>query len=103
MYVSRLCFHTVPGKTHQVEAQLNILADLVKNAGGNSPRILRTHFASLGSPDVVFEQEAPDLAGLEAQIQRVTEDSGFREWSNEVSGLLREPPKREVLLTSEAA
>jgi hypothetical protein len=103
MYVSRLCFHTLPGKTHLVEAQLKTLSNLVKDAGGASPRILRTHFASMGAPDIVFEQQAEDLAALETQIRNVTEKPDFKGWSAEVSEFLREPPKREVLLTDEAA
>ena len=103
MYVSRLCFHTLPGKTHLLEAQLKSLAGLVQGEDLSSPRILRAHFSSLGSPDVIFEQSAPDLAALETQIRQVTASPDFQKWSEEVSGLLREPPKREVYLTADAA
>lgn len=34
MYVSRLLFHTVPGKTGEVEQELNKLRDMVRSAGG---------------------------------------------------------------------
>jgi hypothetical protein len=96
MYTSRLCFHTLPGKTHFVEDELKLLSQLVEGAGGTAPRVLRTHFASLGSPDVVFEQDAEDLSALESQIQQVTSSAEFKAWSEKLSGLLREPPKREV-------
>ena len=54
MYLSRLAFHTVPGKTHEVEQQLQHLREMVLKAGGSRPRVARAHFASLGAPDVVF-------------------------------------------------
>jgi hypothetical protein len=97
-YLSRLTFHTVPGKTGEVEHALKQLQTLVVQAGGPPPRILHTHFASLGAPDVVFEQEAPDLATLEAQITKLTEKAEFQQWSQTTSGLLLQSPKREVYL-----
>ena len=100
MYVSRLAFHTVPGKTREVEQALHHLRELVVAAGGNRPRILRSHYASLGAPDIVFEQEAEDLAALEAQMGRVTDDAGFQAWTQRVSGLLTQSPKREVYILS---
>ena len=51
MYVSRLAFSTVPGKTGEVERALGRLRNLVEAAGGGRPRVLRTHYASLGAPD----------------------------------------------------
>ena len=96
MYTSRLAFNTLPGKTHQVEEHLKRLAALVGGAGGVRPRVLRTHFASLGAPDIVFEQEAADLATLEHQIEAVTGSPEFQELSNQISGLLGQPPKREI-------
>ena len=99
MYVSRLAFYTVPGHTGEVERALGRLRDLVEAAGGGRPRILRTHYASLGAPDLVFEQEAEDLAALEGQIGRVTEGPEFQAWSREVSAMLAQSPKREVYLT----
>jgi hypothetical protein len=96
MYVSRLAFYTVPGKTGEVEQALARLRDLVETAGGGRPRVLRTHYASLGAPDLVFEQEAPDLAALEGQIGRVTDSADFQAWSREVSAMLAQSPKREV-------
>lgn len=98
MYVSRLNFHTLPGKTHDLEKRLRELERLVQDNGGARPRVLRTHFASTGSPDVAFEQEAPELSALEDQMRQVTESDAFRQWSQETSDLLREPPKREVYL-----
>jgi hypothetical protein len=96
MYVSRLAFSTVPGHTGEVERALGRLRELVEAAGGGRPRVLRTHYASLGAPDLVFEQEAADLAALEGQIGQVTEDPAFQAWSREVSALLTHSPKREV-------
>jgi hypothetical protein len=98
MYVSRLAFHTVPGRTGDVEQALGRLRDLVEAAGGGRPRILRTHYASLGAPDLVFEQEASDLAALESQMSRVTDAPDFQNWSREVSPMLVQSPKREVYL-----
>jgi hypothetical protein len=68
MYVSRLTFHTIPGKTGEAEAALRKLQEMVSGAGGHKSRILHTHFASLGAPDIVFEQEVDDLASFEAQV-----------------------------------
>jgi len=65
MYLSRLTFTTLPGHTRQVEQKLRSLRDLVGQAGGTHVRVLRTHFASLGAPDLVFEQEVPDLPTLD--------------------------------------
>jgi hypothetical protein len=42
---------------------------------------LHTHFASPEAPNVVFVQDAPDLTTLEQQIRRITEDSGFQQWT----------------------
>ena len=47
MYVSRLTFHTLPGKTQEVERKLMTLRDWVGEAGGLSPRVMRTHYGSL--------------------------------------------------------
>jgi hypothetical protein len=99
MYVSRLAFHTLPGRAREVEQELRQLRDLVAQAGGARPRILHTHFASLGAPDVVFEQEAQDLATLERQIASVTESPAFQRWTQHMSGLLAQSPKREVYMT----
>src|SRR3712207_5341507 len=96
MYVSRLTFYTVPGKTGEVEQALGHLRDLVEAAGGGRPRVLRTHYASLGAPDLVFEQEAEDLAALESHIGRVTDSTDFQAWSHAVSAMLAQSPKREV-------
>ena len=96
MYVSRLAFYTVPGRTGDVEQALARLREMVEAAGGGRPRVLRTHFASLGAPDLVFEQEASDLAALEGQMARVTENDAFQVWSREVSAMLAQSPKREI-------
>jgi hypothetical protein len=69
---------------------------MVGQVGGIRPRVLHNHFASLGAPDVVFEQEAQDLGTLERQIQQVTENSAFQQWTGHMSGLLAESPKREI-------
>lgn len=101
MYVSRLTFHTAPGKTQEVAQELHKLLAMVDQVGGGRPRVLRNHFASLGAPDVVFEQEAPDLETLEAQITQVTGRQEFQQWSQHMSGLLAQSPKREVYLVVE--
>lgn len=102
MYVSRLAFHTSPGQTNVVEQELQKLLTMVRQVGGIRPRILRNHFASQGAPDMVFEQEAPDLATLETQIKQVTEREDFQQWTGTMSGLLAQSPKREIYLTVEA-
>lgn len=98
MYVSRLTFHTNPGQTNEVEQKLHGLMAMVKEVGGVRPRILRNHFASLGAADVVFEQEAPALETLEKQIHQVTKREDFQRWSDQMSSLLAQSPKREVYL-----
>jgi len=79
-------FHTVPGKTTELENQLRALRDLVRQAGGDNPRILHAHFASPEAPDVVFVQDAPDMATLEKQIPRSRPIRYFR------NGLRRSRP-----------
>lgn len=101
MYVSRLTFHTLPGKTQTVEQELQTLKAMVSKVGGLRPRVLHNHFASLGAPDVVFEQDAPDLETLEVQIKQVTDDTEFQRWTEHMSGLLAQSPKREVYLIVE--
>jgi hypothetical protein len=101
MYVSRLLFHTVPGKTGQVEQELRKLHEMVTAAGATRARILHTHFASLGAPDVVFEQEAPDLATLEKQISKLTSSADFQTWSQRMSALLIQSTKREVYIMTD--
>jgi hypothetical protein len=101
MFVSRLLFHTVPGKTGQVEKELRKLRDMVTTAGGGRPRILHTHLASLGAPDAVFEQEAPDLTTLEQQISKLTASADFQAWSQRMSALLIQSPKREVYIATD--
>ena len=96
MYVSRLLFATQPGHTHEVEQKLKALRDLVSQAGGRRPRVLRGHYASLGAPDLIFEQEADDLAELEREIGSVTGEAQFQTLSREISGLLAATPKREI-------
>ena len=98
MYISRLTFHTQPGKTQIVEQELHKLMAMVNEVGGLRPRVLRNHFASLGAPDVVFEQEAPDLETLETQIKQVAENAAFQQWTGHMSELLAQSPKREVYL-----
>jgi hypothetical protein len=102
MFISRLTFHTQPGKTADVEQELQQLMAMVSAVGGLRPRVLRNHFASLGAPDVVFEQEALDLETLETQIKQVTERSDFQGWTQHMSGLLAQSPKREVYLVVES-
>ena len=47
---------------------LGRLRELVEAEGGGQPRVLRTHYASLGAPDLVFDQEAADLAAVDASV-----------------------------------
>jgi hypothetical protein len=101
MYVSRLLFHTLPGKTGEVEKELRKLRDMVASAGGTGARILHTHFASLGAPDAVFEQNAPDLQTLEAEIRKLTGSDEFQAWSRRMSSLLNQSPKREVYIVAQ--
>jgi hypothetical protein len=98
MYVSRLPFHVVPGKTNEVEKRLETLKRLILQAGGQRCRILRAHFGSDGQPDVILEQDAEDLAQLEEQIGKVTADAQFQEWSRGMSELLTHTPRREIFL-----
>jgi hypothetical protein len=100
MYVSRLTFHTLPGKTHEVEKRLMTLLHWVEEAGGERPRVMRTHYGSLGAPDLVFEQEVTDPGSLEQQIKKVTANKEFQDWSRQVSGLLEQSSKRELLQIS---
>jgi hypothetical protein len=96
MYVSRISFHTLPGKTQQVEEKLLTLLHWVEQAGGTHPRVMRTHYGSPGAPDLIFEQEAEDLVRLEAQIKAVTQNGEFQKWAQEVSALLQHQSKREL-------
>src|SRR6266852_5733357 len=98
LYLSRFAFHAMPGKTGEVEEELEKLAAMVAKAGGKNPRILHAHFASAGTPDVIFEQEAADLAALETQIKKLTDDGDFQMWTKKMSSLLTESPKREIYL-----
>lgn len=100
MYISRLNFYSVPGKTRELEERLERLLVLVKKFGGERPRILRTHLASLGAPDLVFEQEVTDLNALEDQIQKVTGSQEFQQWTQEISDLLAQSSKREIFEVS---
>jgi hypothetical protein len=103
VFLSRLAFHTLPGKTEEVENKLMTLAQWVHEAGGSKPRIMRTHFSSLGAPDLLFEQEVQDPAALEQQIKTVTEKKEFQEWSQEVAGLLEQSSKRELFKIIDSA
>jgi len=68
----------------------------VENAGGLRPRVMRTHYGSLGAPDLIFEQEVKDPGTLESQIKKVTDNREFQQWAKQVSGLLEQSSKREV-------
>jgi hypothetical protein len=96
MYVSRITFHTLPGKTHEVEERLLTLLEWVEQAGGSKPKVMRTHYGSPGAPDLIFEQEVPDPSALEAQIKKVTETTDFQKWAKQVSELLEHSSKREL-------
>ena len=96
MYVSRLSFSVRPGHTHEVEQALQRLAELAGQDGAIRTRILRTSYASLGAPDLQFEQEAATLADLEAAIEKVTGLETFQRWSEQVTPALLQAPKREL-------
>jgi hypothetical protein len=96
MYVSRLTFHTLPGKTQEAEEKLMTLREWVAHAGGLNPRVLRSHYGSLGAPDLVFEQEVSDPSALEVQIKKVTDNTEFQQWAKQVAGLLEQSSKREL-------
>lgn len=100
--LSRFAFHAIPGKTGELETELMKLRDMVSGIGGIKPRVLHTHFASPGAPDIVFEQEAADLASLEGQINKLTENPEFQLWTKKMSTLLTESPKREIYLIAES-
>lgn len=101
MYASSLMFHTIPGKTGELENELQALIKFVSDAGGKNARILHTHFASPDAANVVFVQDAPDLATLEEQIHRVTSNAKFQQWTKNVAPLLRQSPNREIYLVIE--
>ena len=103
MYLSRLAFHTLPGKTEAVESKLVTLAQWVNQAGGMKPRIMRTHYSSLGAPDLLFEQEVQDPATLEEQIKAVTAKKEFKTWSRQVAALLEQSSKRELFKIIDSA
>ena len=96
MYVSRLTFHTLPGKTQEVEEKLMTLCEWVAHAGGSNPRVMRSHYGSLGAPDLVFEQEVSDPGTLELQIKKVTDNGEFQQWAQQVAKLLEQSSKREL-------
>jgi hypothetical protein len=103
VYLSRLAFHTLPGKTEAVESKLVTLAQWVNQAGGMKPRIMRTHYSSLGAPDLFFEQEVQDPATLEEQIKAVTTKKEFKTWSRQVAALLEQSSKRELFKIIDSA
>ena len=103
MYVSRLTFHTLPGKTHEAEENLMALLNWVENAVGLRPRVPRTHFGSLGAPDLIFEQEVEDPGTLQSQIKTVTENREFQQWAKQVLALLEQSSKRELYQITTAA
>ena len=96
MYISRLTFHTLPGKTHEVEKKLMTLREWVADAGGLHSRVMRTHYGSLGAPDLIFEQEVADPRALELQIKTVTQQRQFQQWSQDMAKLLERSSKREL-------
>jgi|SRR5579862_6526293 len=97
MYVSRLVFNTVPGKGPEACEQLKTLAHFIEDKCGTRPRILRTHFASMGEGDLMLEQDCDTMDHLEMQIKKVAQSQDFQSWSEGFSPLLLRAPKREVL------
>lgn len=96
MYTSKLVFHTKPGQTSEAEKHLEALAKMVAQVANRPCRILRTHMASDGSGDLVFEQDSGDLAELESEIAQVVKKGEFQLWSKEMSNFLTHSPKREI-------
>jgi hypothetical protein len=96
MFVSRLAFHTLPGKTQMVEDKLQQLVQWVGQAGGQRARVMRTHYGSPGAPDLIFEQEVENPATLEEQIKNVTGKDAFHRWTEGVAPLLEQSSKREL-------
>jgi hypothetical protein len=96
VFLSRLTFYTLPGKTDTMEQKLMTLAHWVDQAGGTKPRVMRTHYSSAGAPDLLFEQEVADPGTLEQQIKVVTDKKEFQEWVQEVTPLLERSSKREL-------
>ena len=97
MYVSRLSFSTMPGKGHVASDELHKLVSLIQSNTGAKPRVLRTHFGSLGEADLQLEQDVPNLDEFEAQVRKVTGNPEFRSWSEGFSKLLQKSPQREIL------
>jgi hypothetical protein len=96
MYLSRLSFSTVPGKGHDASGELQKLAGLIQSITGTRPRVLRTHFGSLGEADFQLEQELGSLGELEEGLHKVSANPDFRSWSEGFSRLLLRSPQREI-------
>jgi hypothetical protein len=96
MYVSRLCFSTIPGKGHVACDELTKLVSIIQKDTGARPRVLRTHFGSLGEADLQLEQDVTSMDEFENQLRTVTNDPEFRAWSDGFSKLLQRSPKREI-------
>ena len=79
-----------------VNGALKVAATWVENAGGVNARIMRTHYGSLGAPDLIFEQQVKDPGTLETQIKTVTDNRGFEPWASQVSALLEQSSKRAL-------
>ena len=103
MYLSRLTFHTLPGKTHEAEEKLMTLLYWAENAGGLRPRVMRTNFVSLGPPYLIFEHEVEDTRTLASQIKKVTENREFQQWAKQLSALLGHSSKRELYQITSSA
>ena len=100
MYVSRLLFHTVPGKTGEVERELKKLREMVTSAGARARTCTSTSHLSARLMQCSSKRR-PDLSALEEQISKLTHSSEFQTWSRRMSALLVQSPKREVYIVSE--
>ena len=69
MYISRLAFYTVPGKTHEVATLTAVAGDGPQGRGHPATGIARSFCLARGAGCRV-EQDVPDLATLEAQSTR---------------------------------
>jgi len=98
MYVSRLTFLTLPGKTGEVGHELKTFAWYRQASGWREYENTAHPFCLTWRPDVVFTQDAPELQTLEEQIRKVTAEPTFQQRSRKVSPLLSQSPNREIYM-----
>ena len=101
MYSSKLMFHTVAGKTADWKINYALYAIWCARRAVTI-RESSTLILLRPAPDVVFVQDAPDLATLEKQIHQITSNAAFQECTKKVSPLLRQSPNRKIYLVVDA-